>query len=637
MKRNLFLLILAATMLVVSCTPEVKIIENPMIQASNTETIDITRVEITDSATYVNVEAYFHPHYWIRFVKETYLQVDGKKYVITAAEGCELDKEFWMPDSGRASFRFTFPPIPKRAKSMDFIEGDCPDCFKLYGIDLTGELTFEDMQKPHPDIPKELLSINEQATMPKPIYDVDTTTITIHLLNYQKGIADELMLINNAIYGDQEQLFAKVDTESGTAKFEFMQYGTSKGWVSPTSTNRLLAELLIAPGDNIEIYYDLNNTGKKLVARREGKKHTAKAYIKSNLFHDYIAMYTTASDRVQLFGEQLSEITLNTHDGKFADYRWNADEYAKNVKAKYLAAIDKLNAIEGMLPFDKRWFKNGIDLEYFEAVLHSQFFLQHNYRSVHDNFDYSKDIDYKFAILTDEHKKDMFSVVEWDDIYELSLLSFVSMRELAHYLNAPQDNFVRHARDFGRYYLLASNNQLTEKEWNEIDALNNEFITKACKVRVAEIQAKLAEVQGKAKVESVPDVADDKLFDAIIAPHKGKVVVVDFWNTWCGPCREAHKAIARLKEGVLKDKDIVWIYIANESSPEVTYKTTIADIKGLHYRLNGEQWIAITTDKFNIDGIPSYVVVDKDGKYALRNDLRDTNKMGKTLEEMINK
>ena len=109
-------------MLVVSCTPEVKIIENPMIQASNTETIDITRVEITDSATYVNVEAYFHPHYWIRFVKETYLQVDGKKYVIPAAEGCELDKQFWMPDSGRASFRFTFPPISKRAKTMDFID-----------------------------------------------------------------------------------------------------------------------------------------------------------------------------------------------------------------------------------------------------------------------------------------------------------------------------------------------------------------------------------------------------------------------------------------------------------------------------------------------------------------------------------
>ena len=637
MKRNLLLLILGVATLITSCAPKVKVVENPMIGITNTETIDITRVEITDSATYVNVEAYYHPHYWIRFVKETYLQVDGKKYVITATEGCELDKEFWMPDSGRASFRFTFPPIPKQAKSMDFIEGEKEGAFQLYDIDLTGKHSYEDYYKPHPDIPKELLSINEQAAIPKPIYDVDTTTITIHLLNYHKGIADELELTNNTIYGDQLQLTTNVDTESGTAKFEFIQYGTSQGWVLYASSRRLLTELLIAPGDNIEIYYDLNNTGKKLVARREGKKHTAQAYVKSDFYQDHIAMYASAPGRVQTISKQISETALNTHNGKFADYKWSADEYAKNIKAKYLAAIEKLNAIEGMLPFDKKWTKMGIDLEYFEAVIHSPFFFEHNYRSTYKNWDYSKEIDYKFAVLTDQHKKDMFSVVEWDEIYELSLLSFVSMRELAHYLNAPQDNFVRLVRDFGRYHHLASNNQLTEKEWNEIEALNNEFITKACKIRVAEIEAKLAKVQNKAKIETVPDVADDKLFDAIIAPHKGKVVVVDFWNTWCGPCREAHKSIARLKEGALKDKDIVWIYIANESSPEVTYKTMITDIKGLHYRLNGEQWTAITTNKFDIDGIPSYVVVDKQGKYSLRNDLRDTNKMGKTLEEMINK
>ena len=82
MKRNLLLLILGVAMLITSCAPKVKVVENPMIGISNTETLDITRVEITDSATYVNVEAYFRPKYWIRFVSGTYLQVDGKQYVI---------------------------------------------------------------------------------------------------------------------------------------------------------------------------------------------------------------------------------------------------------------------------------------------------------------------------------------------------------------------------------------------------------------------------------------------------------------------------------------------------------------------------------------------------------------------------
>ena len=38
---------------------------------------------------------------------------------------------------------------------------------------------------------------------------------------------------------------------------------------------------------------------------------------------------------------------------------------------------------------------------------------------------------------------------------------------------------------------------------------------------------------------------------------------------------------------------------------------------------------------FNIDGIPSYVVVQKDGRAALRNDLRDHSQLVSTLKEAL--
>ena len=63
-----------------------------------------------------------------------------------------------------------------------------------------------------------------------------------------------------------------------------------------------------------------------------------------------------------------------------------------------------------------------------------------------------------------------------------------------------------------------------------------------------------------------------------------------------------------------------------------TYLEMIPDIEGLHYRLSQEQWKHLTDNVFDIDGIPSYVLVKKDGTYSLRNDLRDHNKMLKVLK-----
>jgi hypothetical protein len=40
---------------------------------------------------------------------------------------------------------------------------------------------------------------------------------------------------------------------------------------------------------------------------------------------------------------------------------------------------------------------------------------------------------------------------------------------------------------------------------------------------------------------------------------------------------------------------------------------------------------------FDIDGIPSYVLVNRDGSYSLRNDLHDINKMVTVLKEELEK
>ncbi|MDE6134680.1 MAG: thioredoxin, partial [Muribaculaceae bacterium] len=148
----------------------------------------------------------------------------------------------------------------------------------------------------------------------------------------------------------------------------------------------------------------------------------------------------------------------------------------------------------------------------------------------------------------------------------------------------------------------------------------NPFYAEAAEARAKVIEAKLKDLS-KIKNET-PQVPDDKVFDAIIAPHKGKVVLVDLWNTWCGPCRRALAANEPLKDGELSSPDIVWIYIADTSSETGSYSTMVPEIRGEHYMVNASQIKAIR-DRFNVDGIPFYILVDREGNAEGHPDFRD--------------
>lgn len=98
--------------------------------------------------------------------------------------------------------------------------------------------------------------------------------------------------------------------------------------------------------------------------------------------------------------------------------------------------------------------------------------------------------------------------------------------------------------------------------------------------------------------------------------------MVDLWNTWCGPCRSAIKQNEPLKTGKLENEDIVWLYIADNSSDPEKYLEMVPSIKGIHFKVNADQIKAIR-DHFKVDGFPYYILVDRQGKAEGRPDLRD--------------
>ena len=132
---------LLTCLLFLSCTglqAQERIVEQPAFDAWSSTTLEIDKIALSDTATVFYIDAYFRPKYWIQVVKETTLRADGKTYPIKAGDGITLSEKFWMPESGEASFRLIFPPLPKGTKTVDFIEGNEEGAFKIWNIHLDG-------------------------------------------------------------------------------------------------------------------------------------------------------------------------------------------------------------------------------------------------------------------------------------------------------------------------------------------------------------------------------------------------------------------------------------------------------------------------------------------------------------------
>ena len=106
-------------------------------------------------------------------------------------------------------------------------------------------------------------------------------------------------------------------------------------------------------------------------------------------------------------------------------------------------------------------------------------------------------------------------------------------------------------------------------------------------------------------------VAPENILQTILGNYKGKAVLIDMWETWCGPCRAGHKAMAPMKEQ-MKGQNVQFVYIASPSSPPTTWQRMITDIDGDHYYLTEEQNHYIL-QHFESSGVPTYAIYDTKG------------------------
>lgn len=134
-------------------------------------------------------------------------------------------------------------------------------------------------------------------------------------------------------------------------------------------------------------------------------------------------------------------------------------------------------------------------------------------------------------------------------------------------------------------------------------------------------------------------VINDKLekikYDSLLSSLKGNVVYIDFWASWCAPCRAEMPKSSILREKYRNDK-IKFLYLSIDEDISA-WKKVNEDEKLNNYPLS---FLLLNSQRadlmklFKITGIPRFIIIDKAGKIVNSNAPRPSDP---ELERLLEK
>lgn len=100
----------------------------------------------------------------------------------------------------------------------------------------------------------------------------------------------------------------------------------------------------------------------------------------------------------------------------------------------------------------------------------------------------------------------------------------------------------------------------------------------------------------------------------IASEHRGKIMVISFWATWCPPCRKELPVIDNLQRLVGKEK--ISVIAVNFGEKRRTYKRFVNAVGDFNLTFSHDNKARIGRNTYGIEGIPHMVIVDHEGNIA---------------------
>lgn len=600
-----------------------RVVELPAFDAWSSTSIEIQKIVLSDTATIVYIDAFYRPNMWIKIAKDSYLQADGKQYKILSGIGMEPDKEIWMPESGTYSFQMIFPPLPENTTTVDFTEGDFEGSFSIWGIHLDEKPAFSPLAgKKNP---------KESPVLETPELKSGIATLKGHIA----GFRPEMKLQGstwayNPVTGDVDENKISVDNK-GDFTLELPLNHIS---VVNISANFMQTPVYLKPGETTSVEINFPEICRAQSKLQKDKPSLGEKYY----FSGALATLNNEVCNGPLRALPVGISSQEDYDQMFKDVAtMNIDQFKQywlDRREKGLKELDKYPHISDAY---RKILVLNADMETAMQLM-GYYVLEYAYRRANNIPRDSAAVGFVQPVITAEYYDFVPRLVPNDPIglYASYYSNIIRSLQYANISGQPlpegikefPDNTADLAKLMGTdkgilFDLIAA--QRLARPIQEFKPLTDEELAQADKISpvikniLATMNNKLKQTIEENKKKSgytvdrvnIADVPAEELFNAITTPYRGKVVFVDFWATWCGPCRMAMQQSEPVKKE-FEGKDVVFLYLAGENSPKGAWEQMIPDIKGEHYRVTSDQW-DFWGKKFGINGVPSYMVLAKDG------------------------